>query len=71
MSKLLERAFKKPSTPYTANSWENDAFLDPNPERAKKVSAESLATLANAGVKPEQLINPTLRKKYMEFLAKK
>jgi hypothetical protein len=70
-NKLLQLAFKKPSSPYTADSWEDDAFLDPKPERAEKVSAERFETLRALKIKPDQLRNPKTRREYQEFLKQK
>lgn len=53
---------------YTADSWENDPYLGRNPERAKKVAAESFETLRALNTHPADIPNPETRKAYEEFL---
>lgn len=55
---------------YTADDWENDPFLKPNPERQAKVSAEQFATLRTLGVRTSQVRDPQTKKSYIEYLRK-
>lgn len=53
---------------YTADSWENDPFLTPNPEREKKVDAGRFETLRMLGTRTSQVPDPETRKAYIQYL---
>ena len=53
---------------YTADSWENDPYLNPSPERAQAAQTAMLESMRARGVAPEALADPETRAKYVEFL---
>lgn len=56
---------------YKADDWENDPFLSPNPQRAKKVAAESFSVMRALGIPANEVLDPATRQQYQQFLAKK
>ncbi|MFL9867128.1 hypothetical protein PQR67_23385 [Paraburkholderia fungorum] len=53
---------------YTLDSWENDPYLNPSPERAARVAAELFSNLRRIGTTPDQIPNPETRARYEAFL---
>lgn len=56
---------------YSADDWENDAFLNPNPQRAEKVAKESFGMLRSLRILPKEIRNPEIREKYQQYLSSK
>jgi len=52
---------------YTADDWENDPFLEPNPERQERIRKESFETMLNLGITPDQIKDPEVQKAYAAF----
>jgi hypothetical protein len=52
---------------YTADDWENDPFLEPNPEREARVKKESFETMMSLGIDPAQIKDEEVRRAYTAY----
>lgn len=55
---------------YTADSWENDPFLDPSPERDARVAQALFPMWQSLGLKTSQIKDPDQKAAYTAFLKK-
>lgn len=52
---------------YIADDWENDPFLEPNPEREARVKKESFETMMSLGIDPAQIKDEEVRRAYTAY----